>query len=57
MDPFPQQMLEAARAFPRISAAYAHLQDGNDYIGLHILAPEIMMQFVGGILFEKGSSK
>ncbi|KIJ95478.1 hypothetical protein K443DRAFT_638514 [Laccaria amethystina LaAM-08-1] len=50
-DPFPQQLLEAAKALPHFSTAYAQFREGANSVDLHVEAPGIMKRFVGGVQF------
>jgi len=51
---FSEQLLLAARTYPNMCTAFAQFLPGVDYIGLHIQAPEIMMEFAGSVQFGKG---
>jgi hypothetical protein len=53
-DPFPQQLLEAAKALPHFSTAYAQFREGANSVDLHVEAPGIMKRFVGGVQFGEG---
>jgi hypothetical protein len=55
-DSFPEQLAEATSTFPNKVTAFAQFRAGVHYIDLHIQAPTIMMQFVGSVQFEAGST-
>ena len=54
---YPHQLHQAAKVYPESCTAYANFRPANDHIALRIQAPEIMMQFVGGVDMGKGTPK